>query len=288
MKFSGVFPALITPFDEKDQINMIALKEIIEMNIKKGVDGFYVNGTSGECYLLDSDERKELLESVVKIVSGRAKIIVNVGELSTRKALELGKHACSLNIDAISSIPPIYYKYSSEELNAYYSELTTEIEKPVILYNIPGMSGVNFSRDDLDNLFSNKKIIGMKHTSYDLYQFETIRSSYLDLDLFIGHDELFLPALSVGANAGIFSSGNFMAEQLVSLNRCYNEGDYELAREYQSRINKIVTVLIDVGVFKGIKAALTIQGFDVGTCRAPAKPLTLTEIDSVRDVLKLI
>ncbi|MGM0169622.1 N-acetylneuraminate lyase [Enterococcus sp. AZ135] len=288
MKFNGVFPALITPFNEKDQINWSALEEIIERNIEKGVEGFYLCGTSGECYLLDLEERKELLEQVVKLVDQRAKVIVNIGELSTKKALDLGKHAEGQDVAAISSIPPIYYSYSQQELNTYYQQLGNEVDKPLILYNIPGMSGVHFSNDDLDQLFANPKIIGMKHTSYDLYQFETVRSSHPELDLFIGHDELLLPALSVGANAGIFSTGNFMAEELIALKACYDAGELKEAAYHQAKINQIVAVLIKVGVFKGIKAALTLQGIDAGECRAPASALTPTEFDSVKDVLKLL
>jgi N-acetylneuraminate lyase len=288
MRFQGVYPALITPFNEKDQINWSALEEIIERNIEKGVDGFYLCGTSGECYLLDVEERKELLEKVMQFVNQRAKVIVNIGELSTKKALALGRHAEEQDIAAISSIPPIYYSYSKKELNDYYQQLGNEINKPLILYNIPGMSGVHFSNENLDQLFKNPKIVGMKHTSYDLYQLETVRTKHPKLDLFIGHDELMLPALSVGANAGIFSSGNFMAEQLIGLKTAFDQGELKEAALYQSKINQIVSVLIKVGVFKGIKAVLTIQGIDAGECRAPAKGLTPTEIDSIRDVLKLL
>lgn len=113
----------------------------------------------------------------------------------------------------------------------------------------------------------------MKHTSYDLFQMQRILEKYPEKTVFCGHDELFLNALAIGAEAGIGSTHNIMAEKFVKLCRLVKENNWEQAKKVQNEINAVVEALVKIGVFKGVKAALRMQGIDCGVCRKPFKPL---------------
>lgn len=284
--FEGIIPALITPYNSNGRVNENALEKLININIAKGVSGFYICGSSGESMLLSIDERKYIMETVSSIVNNRVDVIANIGTFSTEQGIELAKKAEQLNLSAISSVPPFYFKFDLEEYVQYYNDITTEVNLPMIIYNLPNMSGVNFSTEMLNKLLSNDSIIGMKHTSYDLFQLEQVMNKNKEKTMFIGHDEIFLPALSLGVNAGIGSTFNFMAEKFVEMQNKFKENKLDEARLIQDEANNIITVLCKVGVFKGLKAALKLQGLDCGDCRKPFQPLSKEEVKVIENVLK--
>ena len=117
--FGGIYPALLTPFTQDNTINESALKRLIEYNIKKGVSGFYVTGSTGEAFLLSMEERKQVMKLVKNAVNGRCKLIAHVGCIATHLAIELAKYAEELGYDAISSVAPYYYKFSFSEIKQY-------------------------------------------------------------------------------------------------------------------------------------------------------------------------
>lgn len=285
-KFQGIFPALVTPFDENGRVNANALEKLIEMNLKKGVSGFYVGGSTGESYLLSAKERREMLEQVVKFVDGRADIIANIGVFATEHGIELAKHAESLGVSAISSVPPFYFPFNMDEYVQYYNDLADSVNVPVIIYNIPAMSGISFKKADIERFFANDKIIGMKHTSYDLFQLQRILKEYPQKSIFCGHDELFLSATAVGVQAGIGSTFNFMAEKFVKLQAFVAENKWAEAQVVQDEANAIIDVLVSIGVFKGVKAALKLQGIDCGVCRRPFQPLAAEQEAQLKKVLE--
>ena len=285
-KFKGIFPALITPFDEKGRINPDMVGKVVESCLKKGVSGFYVGGSTGESYLLSAEERKFLLEQVVNAVDGRGEIIANIGVFATEQEIELARHAEQLGISAISSVPPFYFPFSMEEYVQYYYDLAESVSVPVIIYNIPAMSGISFKTEDICRLFENEQIIGMKHTSYDLFQLQRILREYSDKSVFCGHDELFLSASAIGVEAGIGSSFNFMAEKFVKIQKLLSENRWEEAKVVQDEANTIIEALCRVGVFKGVKMALKLQGIDCGECRKPFQPLEKEQADYLQRVLE--
>lgn len=283
-KFTGIYTALVTPFKENGKINKEVLGRLIEKNIKDGVDGFYVSGSTGESLLLSMTERKYLLEAVSEAVAGRKKIIVNVGMFATEHSVELAKHAEKMNVSAISSVPPFYFPFSEEEYIQYYNDLAACTNLPVIVYNIPAMSSVRFSTESIAKFFENDKIIGLKHTSYDLFQLQQIIKKYPERSLFVGHDELYLSALAVGAVAGIGSTYNIMADKFIKMNELFKKHDMEGALKVQNEVNEVISVLCKVGVFKGVKEILKMQGLDCGICRKPFLPL---EENAIRELRKI-
>lgn len=276
-KYQGVFPALVTPYDTEGRINADATEKLVEHLIGQGISGLYIGGSTGESYLLSLEERKQFLEIVLKIVNGRIPVIASIGVVATEHGLELARHAADASASAISAVPPIYFSFSKEEYIKYYEELAEATDLPLLVYNIPAMSGVHFSKDDLERLLSNDKVIGIKHTSYDLFQLQQLIEKYPEKSIFIGHDELYLSALSIGAQAGIGSSYNIMADKFVKMNQLFAEKKLDEALAIQGEINRTIEVLLKVGIFKGIKEVLKLQGFDCGECRRPFLPLSEEE-----------
>jgi len=227
--------------------------------------------------LLSTEERKRVLELVIAVVNGRVDVIANIGVFATEHGIELARHAEETGAAAISSVPPFYFNFTASEHIQYYHDVANAVDIPMIIYNIPGMSGVDFSTEDIAKLFENKNIVGMKHTSYDLFLMQKVIERYPEKSVFIGHDELFLSAYCAGAQAAIGSTFNFMAEKFIKLQELIFQGFLTEALVLQGEVNDIIEVLCKIGVFKGIKAALKMQGIDCGATRKPFLPLTLQE-----------
>ena len=268
-KIEGLFPALVTPYDGEGRVNTDAIGKLVEKLQKSGINGFYVGGSTGESYLLSMEERKCVLEAVKEAADPSMKVIANIGMLATEQSITLAKHAEKVGVTAISSVPPFYFSFTAEELYRYYEDLASAVDVPVLIYNIPAMSGVKFSTADLCRLLEDKRICGLKHTSFDLFQMQRLIQLYPEKSIFIGHDELFLSAWAVGARAGIGSTYNIMPEKFIGIAQAFARDDQAEALRLQGEVNEMVEVLCEVGVFKGIKEILKMQGMDCGDCRKP-------------------
>lgn len=280
-KYTGIFPALITPFKSDGNINEKALEKIIERNIRQGVSGFYASGSTGESFLMSKDQRMHLFKSVVKIVNGRCPIIANIGMFSTTASIELAEYAAKLGINAISAVPPFYYPYNKKEIKYYYSEIQNAVGLPMIIYNVPALSGVSFATSDLVELLNTDQIAGIKQTTYDLYQTEELVLKFPGKSVFIGHDEIFLPSLSIGVRAIIGSTLSIMADKYMEIWNSFHKGDMENASYIQGKVNSMITTLLEVGIFKGIKAILEMQGIECGVCMRPFQPLNTEELSKL-------
>ena len=284
-RFQGVFPALVTPFTSEGKVDGNAMEKLVKWNLDKGVSGFYVGGSTAESFLLSADERKYALEVVMNTVGNKADVIANIGMFSTEQGIDLAKHADRLGVSAISSVPPFYFKYNQNEYFKYYADILQEVSVPMLIYNVPALSGVNFTEADFDNFFAHDKIIGAKYTSYDLFMMQRMISQHQDKSIIIGHDEIYLSALAAGARALIGSTVGFMAEKYIQIEKLYQEGKMHEALQIQSDVNEIISVLSRIGVFKGVKAALSILGIPCEECRKPFQPLSSEEMQLLSTVL---
>lgn len=280
-RFKGVFPALLTPFDKDDKINEKALGSLIRMNLAQGVDGFYIGGSTAEFLLLSNEERKKLLDITMDAVKGRADVIFHVGSVSTSNAVELAEYAESVGADAISAVPPFYYKFSSQEIQNHYFDIAKSTRLPILLYYFPTFSEVSFSFKEISEFLSTESFCGVKFTSNDFYMMERIKHAFPEKSVLNGYDEMFMAGLSMGADGGIGSTYNFMADKFIAIKSLLSKGCLEEAQIIQAQINSIIKVLIDVGVFAAEKIILNAMGFDFGRCRRPFKELTSDEIEYV-------
>ena len=217
-KFKGVFTALLTPFDKSDKINEKELEKLVKFNVEKGVTGFYVGGSTAEAFLLSSDERK-LVYDIVKSAAPDKTLIAHVGSISEKEATELAIHARKLSYDAVSSVAPFYFKFTFEEIKNYYLRVAQNAELPMIVYNFPNFSGVNLGIKDFESLLCNDNFIGVKHTSSDYFLMEQLKASFPGKLVYNGFDEMFLAGLSMGADGGIGSTYNFMADKFVKMRK---------------------------------------------------------------------
>lgn len=272
-KIGGVFPALFTPFSDNG-IKTDQIKALIDMNIQKGVSGFYVNGSSGEAFLMTDEERRLVYKTAREAIGDRAAAIAHVGCISTAQTVSFGKYAASLKYDAISAVTPFYYKFSTREIKKYYRDVQEQTGMPLMIYNIPALSGVELSYDDLAELLSSDGIIGVKHTSSDFFKMQRLKSAFPEKTILNGYDEMFLSGLIAGADGGIGSTYNFMAEKFIAIEKLFRTGDIAGAQKIQDAANKIIAALLGYGVMPGCKAILDSMGFSMGDSRPPFSALT--------------
>lgn len=269
MNIQGIIPALVTPFNEDHSVNYSALRALVNRLIDNGVGGFYVCGSTAECFLLSDAERMKVMEVVTEETNGRVPVIAHVGNISTATAVEYAKHAASCGVSAVSSVPPFYYKFGLEEIGDYYASISDAVDLPLIVYSIPAFSGVAVTADNLDKITGRCNAAGLKYTSYDLFELEKIHRKYPDLKLYNGHDEVFVNALPIGLTGAIGSTFNIMPHRYMSIKKAFEAGDMEKASALQAETNEFIQTLISTGVNQGVKYLLTKSGIPCGDCRPP-------------------
>lgn len=274
-QFQRIYSALITPMDERENILPSSVRALVERQLGEGVEGFYCCGSSGEGLLLSLDERKTILESALDAAAGRVPVISHVGTIRTADAVSLARHARDAGAAAISLIPPYYYRFSMEEIIAYYEEVIRAVDGlPVIVYNIPQFTGVEFSKANASALLKNPGIIGVKHTSSSLYSMERMHAAYPNLVLFNGFDEQYLGALSMGATATIGTTVNCFAPLFLEVRSLFEQGRMQEAQQVQMRINANVEEMCRYDIFSATKYIMHRRGIESGACRRPFKPLS--------------
>ena len=270
----GIFTALLTPFDKNGKVNEKALCDLIEFNIQKGADGFYVNGSTAESFLLTEAERRLVYELVADKAKGRVKLIAQIGEIATDRAIGWAKLAESLGYDAVSSVAPFYYKFSADEVKKYYFDIVNEVSLPMVVYHIPAFSGVALGAAAFDAFLTDDRFAGVKYTATDYFLMEQLKTAYPNKVIYNGYDETFLCGLSMGADGGIGSTYNFMADKYVKLKALFEQGKLAEAQAQQREINYIINLLVKYGVMPMEKEILTQLGMDFGNCRRPFSPVS--------------
>lgn len=176
-KFKGIFPALLTPFNNQNEVNAKELEKLVKFNLSKGAKGFYVGGSTGEAFLLTTEERKQIME-IVKASAPDATLIAHVGSVSEKEATELAKHAKQLGYDAVSSVAPFYYKFSFEEIRNYYFRVADAAGLPMLVYHFHAFSGVNMGIKEISQFLSDERFIGIKYTSNDFFTMERCKTTF--------------------------------------------------------------------------------------------------------------
>ncbi|TLV10589.1 dihydrodipicolinate synthase family protein [Klebsiella indica] len=284
--FRGIISAVVTPMNADESVNYTALATLAHAQLARGVEGFYCCGSSGEGPLLRFDERRQVLTTLVTAVAGQVPVIAHVGTPRTRDAVELAKSAEQDGASAVSLVPPYYYKYSREEIISYYRRVLDAISIPVILYNIPQFTGVELDSLSAEALLGDEQVLGVKHTSHNLYSLERMIFRYPEKVFINGFDEIFLASLAAGTTATIGTTVNFQPELFLALRSAFQQGDIERAQRLQQRINEVVEQLIACGVFQAAKYLAGKGVVDTGPIREPFVALTAMQRDEL-DALHL-
>lgn len=272
--FSGMYAALLTAFDKDGSINYEATGMLAERNIQKGLKGMYVAGSSGEAMMMSEEERVSLLEYVSRLNKGRVTLIAHVGSTSTDAAIRMAKRAAELGYDAVSAVAPYYYSFSGEAIRGYYTDILNATDLPMLIYNFPASGGFDGMLSLVSDMIDNKKLMGVKHTSVNLFELERFKHMKRPLTVFNGFDEMLIGGLSMGADGGIGSTYNFLQDDILAIYAAFKKGDLKKAMEVQEKVNRIIEAMIPFSVFAMEKAILTELGIPMGDCRKPFLPLS--------------
>lgn len=266
----GMYAALLTGFDDDGAFCPRRQANIISYVANQGLHGLYIGGSSGESGLMSPDE---LLEQQSVIHSLRDKIpgniIAHVGLPSVRDTVRLAKQAQTLGFDAISALPPHSYPFSDEEIRAYYTELATATDLPLIIYEIPFRTNRPLPMALLLELLDLPNVDGIKFTSSDLYKLSQLRRQRPDKTYFFGTDEMYVAAAALDPLGGIGTTYNALGKLFVAAFDAMTSGDLETARRLQKISQDYVDILLETGVVPGVKLTLEILGHDVGPARRP-------------------
>ncbi|MCI1722041.1 MAG: dihydrodipicolinate synthase family protein [Lachnospiraceae bacterium] len=277
--FKGIIPAFYACYDKNGEVDTEAVKELTSYFIRKEVKGIYVCGSSGECIYQSVEDRKKTLEAVMSVARGKLTVIVHVACNNTKDSRELAAHAESLGVDAIASIPPIYFHLPAYSISDYWNDISSAAPNtPFIIYNIPQLAGTALSEALLEKMLENPRVIGVKNSSMpvqDIQVFKAAGDRKRDpFIVFNGPDEQLVSGLTIGAEAGIGGTYGAMPELFLKIYDCVFHDDISKAREIQYAVNSIICKLCSGygNMYAMIKEVLRIrEGLDIGGVR---KPLT--------------
>ena len=282
----GVIPALLTPFNENGSLDEKALRVLVDFLIDKGVSGFYLNGSTGEGFLMLMEERMRMLEIVMDQVNGRLPVINQIGCLQMEAVLNLARHSMHIGAAAVSSVPPFYYNFSLREIKEYYNLIIENCNLPLIVYSIPATTGVNMSYDFIEELARNKGIAGIKYTTYNHYDMAKIKEINNNrFIVFSGADEMCLSGLMAGSNALIGSFYNMIPELYIRLVKHFNNNEMEEARKLYIAGNDIIRLYLRYPLYSALKASLSWRGLSGGCCKKPFRRLDDLEMKTIREEL---
>ncbi len=285
--FHGVWPALVTPSTPEGRVGEPVLRDLVEYLLGKGVDGFYVCGTTGEGIFMSADDRRRVTEVVLDQVRGRVPVIVHVGSVAAGDAVALARHAREFGAAAVSSIIPPLYR-DTRGVVAYFAEIAAAVpDLPVLSYIFGGTTdAVAFMRELLQRI---PNLAGLKYTGPNMHEFRqivTLRER--DWTAFSGMDEHCLFAAMMGSTGNIGSTLNFMPGVYREIRRCYEAGDLERGLELQIRANQVTRVLEAFGFPGALREVMRMLGFDCGEPRLPGLPLPAERREGFHEALEAV
>lgn len=286
----GIFPATATAFDNDGALDPAAQRKIIRHQLDAGVHGFYLCGGTGEGLSLTTAEHRAVVETVLDEVAGKVPVISHVGAFQIPDALERAGDARSLGVDAVASLPPAYfYKPDDEGMVQYYTELAaTAAPLPVLIYNIPGRTGIAMTPELYDRLLAIDNVVGMKDSSGDLFGIGRFAAQKPEAVLFCGDDTQAFPAMLAGATGAIGLTYNMVPRSFVQLWDEMQSGDLKAAAATQSRINEFIAVILTVETIAAAKQTMDWMGLGCGLPRRPIRRLREHEQERLRGGLDSI
>lgn len=271
MKFEGVIPALVTPLNEDESINVPVLHKLVGYLKSQNADGFYVGGATGEGLSLRPDERKILAEEAVKAADGKPTII-QVASCDFSVMLDLARHAESVGADAISATAPLFFKYDTDDVFNYYKRLADAVSLPIMIYYSPN-AGFPMNADFAARVFEIDNVTAIKWTSPNYYEMLRLKDlTHGEMNIINGPDEMLLMGLNAGADGGIGTTYNFQMENIRGVYDSFKAGRIAEAREWQTKADRVIHELItDYMGIPATKIILEEMGFAVGNAAFPMK-----------------
>lgn len=283
----GLFSALLVPFDENGNIKEQGLRQIVRNNIDvQKVDGLYVNGSSGENFMLSTEQKKQIFKIVSEENNGQVKLIAQVGSLNLNEAVELGQYATELGYDSLSAVTPFYYRFNFEEIKDYYETIIEATNNNMIIYAIPALTGVSMDMTQFDELFQNQKVIGVKYTDGNFYMLERLRKRYPDKLIYSGFDEMLIYGVISGVDGAIGSTYNINGQNARKIIDLCHEGKVDEAYQVQHETNDLIEKVLELGLYQTLKEILNQKGIDAGTCKKPMSPFDSSKLADVKKLVE--
>lgn len=286
--FEGVGTALITPFHENGDVNFEKLEWLINKQIEDGVDALIICGTTGESSTLTEDEHMEVIRKAVKMIDKRVPMIAGTGSNCTKTAIRFSKEAEEAGADGLLVVSPYYNKATQDGLYEHFKDIADAVSIPVILYNIPGRTGINIEPNTIYRLAKDvKNIVAVKEATANISQVAKIASLTKDLDfaIYSGNDDEVVPICSLGGKGVISVASHIIPKVMHDMVRSYLDGDCKKALELQNKYLPLCNSLfIDVNPIP-VKEAMNLMGMEVGGYRKPLTPMSEAHRNVLREEL---
>ena len=292
-KYKGVIPAFYACYDNEGNVSPEGVQALTKYFVEKGVKGVYVNGSSGECIYQSVEDRKIILENVMKAAEGKLTVIAHVACNNTKDSQELARHAESLGVDAIAAIPPIYFHLPEYAIAQYWNDISAAAPNTdFVIYNIPQLAGVALTQGLFAEMRKNPNVIGVKNSSMPVQDIQMFKAAAgEDYIIFNGPDEQFMSGRVIGAEGGIGGTYGVMPELFLKLNDLVIANQMEEARELQYAINEIIYKMCSChgNMYGVIKEILRMnENLDLGSVREPLAALVPEDMPIVKEAAQMV
>ena len=270
--FKGAATAIITPM-KNGEVDFDALRRLVDFQIENGIDALVAAGTTGESSTLTDEEHVEVIKTVVDQAAGRVPVIAGTGSNDAAYAIKLSQDACRLGADALLLVTPYYNKATQQGLVQMYKAIAAEVDRPIILYNVPSRTGVNIEPQTYLALADTPNIVAIKEANGNISKIVETMSLVGDkLDLYSGNDDQIVPLLSLGGKGVISVLSNLLPRETSELCHAFFRGDIAAAAAAQFKYQKLINALFCEVNPIPVKAAMTRLGYGDGSIRLPLTP----------------
>lgn len=287
-ELKGIVVPIVTPMNEDESINTDELRRQVDRQIEAGIHGIFPFGTNGEGYILNFDEKKLVLQTVIDQVAGRVPVYAGTGCISTKETIEQCKMAMDCGADVLSVITPSFAKASQHELIVHYETVAAAVpEAPIVLYNIPARTGNALAPETVAELAKIDNIVGAKDSSGDWTNLSAYIELTKDMDFAVlsGNDSLILKALQAGAKGAIAGCANVYPKNMVGIYENFRKGDLAAAQKCQDAVAPLRACFKYGNPNTVVKTAVNLLGYPVGKCRAPFNYLPEEGIEALKQTL---
>src|SRR5215210_6074466 len=278
--FSGLMPAMVTPFDEQGEVDLMSTESLVECFIEAGVDGISPLGSTGESSHLTGDERKRFAKEVTRIVAGRVPLLIGVGAAGTRETIELARHAEGVGADGVLVVSPFYWNVGEEALFKHFATVAESVSIPVLIYNLPLLTGIDLSPSLVTRVAREcSNVTGLKDTvteySHIWNVLREVKPVRPDFSVLSGFEDLILPSMLAGGDGSICGLANVAPELFVGMVRAAHNGDLGEAAELHRRVLSLMALVsLSDTPLGAIKLAMNVLGVPISpTVRGPATTL---------------
>jgi len=283
--FTGVCTALVTPFLDGN-VNYPMFEQLLRRQMDAGIPAIVVCGTTGEAPTLSDEEKLELFRCAKEFTGNRMKVIAGTGSNNTEHTVELSRMAEATGIDGLLVVSPYYNKATPHGLFAHYEAVAKAVHIPVIVYNVPGRTGVDIPVSVYKKLSRIANIAGVKEASADITKItKTLSACGPSLPVWTGNDELITPAMALGASGVISVVSNVIPEETQALAKSALAGEFDIASALQIEIQPLLEALFSEVNPIPVKAAMKLLGFNCGSCRLPLTPISPENLERLRHTL---